>query len=132
MYRRVSLVLALSFGLAGSLFLFFPGVVVEFFNGLSTTLNMAPSPPDGMGFYLALAVGYMYLVTVIAFLMYRHPADRSFPLLLIHGKLATSTLSLYLFFVHGPYLIYIANAAVDGCIGLMLIPLYGALRRKAQ
>jgi hypothetical protein len=132
MYRRVSLILAVTFGLVGSLFLFFPGVVVEFFNRLSPPLALAPSPPDGMGFYLALAVGYMYLVTVIAFAMYRHPAERSFPLLLINGKLATSILSLYLFLVHGHYLIYIANAIVDGCIGLMLIPFYVALRRTAQ
>jgi hypothetical protein len=130
-YRSVSLLLCLSFALVGLVFLFFPDEVVRFFNGLSSAPGMESFPPGGTGFYLILAVGYMYLVAVLAYLMYRHPLNRFFPLLLIHGKLFTAILSLCLFVAHGHHLIYIANAVVDGLIAIVLIPVY-IHRRKAS
>ena len=130
MYRAVSLFLCVSFALVGLLFLLFPGGVIQFFNGISSAAGMPESPPGGTGFYRLLAVGYMYLVALLAYLMHRHPSERSFPLLLINGKCATALLSLILFFAHGAYLIYLANAIVDGGIALILIPFYRDLRRR--
>ena len=129
MYRSVSLILCVSFALVGLLFLFFPGGVIRFFNGLSSAPAMEEPPAGGMGFYLVLAVGYMYLVTLLAYQMYRHPLNRFFPLLMINGKLFTALLSLCLFIVSGPHLIYIANAVVDGLIAVVLIPFYVNLRK---
>jgi hypothetical protein len=131
MYRSLSLLLCLSFALVGLLFLVFPDGVLRFFNGLSSAPGMEGFPPGGTGFYLALAVGYMYLVAVLAYLMYRHPLNRFFPLLLIHGKLFTALLSLSLFVGHGHHLIYATNAAVDGLIAIALVPVYIHRRKGA-
>ena len=131
MYRSVSLLLCVSFALVGLLFLFFPGGVIRFFNGLSSAPPMEEPPAGGTGFYLVLAVGYMYLVAVLAYLMYRHPLNRFFPLLLINGKLFTALLSVCLFVAHGQHLIYIANAVVDGLIAVVLILMYLKLRKAA-
>jgi hypothetical protein len=131
MHRSISLLLCASFALVGLLFLFFPGGVIRLFNGLSTAPAMEEPPAGGMDFYLLLALGYMYLVTLLAYLMYRHPSNRFFPLLLINGKLFTALLSLCLFIVSGPHLIYIANAVVDGLIAVVLIPMYLKLRKAA-
>jgi hypothetical protein len=132
MYRYVSLILSLSFAIVGLMFLFIPGVVVGFFNGLSPALTMAGSPSDGAGFFRILAVGYMYLVAALAFLMYRHPSNKFFPLLLINGKMTTALVSIILYVTGGHYLTYIANAVVDGAIALLLIPFYMHLRMSAS
>jgi ABC-type Co2+ transport system permease subunit len=66
----------------------------------------------------------MYLVTVLAFLMYKNPENRYFPLLLIHAKLASSLLSLALFLAHSHYLIYLANFVIDGIIGGAVLWMY--------
>ena len=92
-----------------------------FFNYVSTYLGMPHSPVQGVGFYLILAVAYMYVVTLLAFSMYRHPQEKSYPLVLANAKLASCAVSLYLFLIYQPYLIYIANGVVDGCIGLIAL-----------
>jgi hypothetical protein len=119
LYRPVSL----------ALFLISPHLVLEFFNGLSSSLGMSLMPIQSSGFYPLLAVGYMYLVTLLAFLMYRHPTNRCFPILLIHGKLATSILSLALFLVLGQYLIYLTNFIVDGFIGIAVLVFYLKMKK---
>lgn len=131
-YRLISLSLAVIFAVVGLLFLFAPSGVLGFFNMVSKGLGMAPSPEQGISFYLILAVGYMYLVTLLAYFMYRYPQDRKFPLLLANGKLASSILSFYLFILHQPYLIYVANGVVDGFIGLLVLFMYLKMKRAAQ
>jgi hypothetical protein len=113
----------------GLLFLFMPGGVLVFFNNISRHLGMERSPIQGAGFYIILAVGYMYLVALLAYFMYRYPENRYFPLLLVNGKLASSILSLYLFLVHQPYLIYIVNCLIDGLIGFVVLGFYLKLKR---
>ena len=129
MYRVMSLTFSSAFAIVGLLFLLIPGAVLHFFNILSPALGMTASPETGAEFYLALAGGYMYLVTVIAYMMYRHPSERHLPLLLINGKLSTAFLSVILFAVQGRYLIYAVNAVVDSGIALAVIPFYLKLRR---
>jgi hypothetical protein len=116
LYRASALILAACFLLVGIIFLFFPAGVFSFFNLLSRALGMAEAPFVGGGFFLVLASGYMFLVSLLAWLMFRHPENGSFPSLLAQGKLATSLLSLGFFLVHRPYLIYLANFLVDGLI----------------
>jgi len=116
-YRIVSLLLALGFAAVGCIFLFFPDGVITLFNRLSQPLQWPVSPPVGFHFYLVLAAGYMYLVSVLAWLMFRHPANPVFGILLANGKIATSLLSLAFFLLHAPLLIYLANFVVDGAIG---------------
>jgi hypothetical protein len=123
-YRPVSIVLMLLFAVTGLLFLFIPGQVLNLFNGVSASLGMPQSPVTGLSFYLILAVGYMYLVTVLAFLMYRHPENKYFPQLLAHAKIASSVLSVTLFLLDAYYLIYLANFVIDGFIGALVAILY--------
>ncbi len=128
-YRAVSFVLMLLFAMTGALFLGFPDAAIAFFNTLSPSFGMPQAPASGRDFYLILAVGYMYLVTILAFSMFRHPENRLFPMLLTHAKLASSILSLALFLLQARYLIYLANFVVDGVIGIVVLTMYLKMRR---
>jgi hypothetical protein len=129
-YRLISLCLAVIFSLVGLIFLFFSSGVLIFFNDIAFYLGMEPSPVQGVDFYLILAAGYMYLVSLLAFLMVKHPDNRFFPLLLTNAKLASSLLSLGFFILHQPYLIYLTNCLVDGFIGMLILVFY--LKMKKQ
>jgi hypothetical protein len=130
-YKILSLVLLLLFAATGILFLAIPDRVMDFFNAISSSIGMQPSPVVGWNFYLILAAGYMYLVSILAFWMYRRPQDPRFPLLLTHAKLASSVLSLAFFLLHGHYLIYLANFIIDGFIGSLVLSMYLKMRKKA-
>ena len=127
-YKTFSLVLAVVFAIVGLAFLAAPARVIETFNGLSSSLGLATAPVTGFSFYLALAVAYMELVTVIAVFMYLHPGSAMYPLLLFHGKIASAALSFLLFFVHLPFLLYLGNGIVDGGIGVAALIIF--LKKK--
>jgi predicted secreted protein len=130
LYKIVSLGLAATFILVGVVFLFFPDGVVSFFNALSRSLGMEESAPGGFHFYLVLTGGYMYLVALLAWLMFRFPDNSDFPFLLANGKIATSIISLGFFLLHQPLLIYLVNFVVDGLIGAVVLAFY--LTRKVR
>lgn len=117
-YRTTAIILAASFILVGLLFLCLPDGVILFFNSLSSPLGLPQAPLIGFQFYLALGSGYMYIVALLAWLMFRHPENGVYSRLLIHAKLVTSLLSLGFFIFQRPFLIYLANFLVDGLIGL--------------
>jgi len=121
LYKVFSLGAALIFAVVGLIFLIIPTGVLVFFNNLSLYLGLPPSPVQGVSFYLILAVAYMYLVTLLAFLMYRYPRDKVYVFLLANAKIASAALSLGLFVVSQPYLIFLANFVIDGSIGLLAI-----------
>ncbi len=129
-YRKLSVIMAVMFAITGLLFLVVPNGVLSFFNSLSHEIGMKEAPLNGMGFYLILAVGYMYLVTLLACLMYKYPGNQFYPLLLANGKLASSCLSLYMFISHQPYLIYMVNFIIDGMIGSVVLIFYFRLRKN--
>ena len=131
-YRTVSLLLTLTFTLVGIVFLFYSNIVLEFFNSVSENVGMPASPVTGIDFYHILAVGYMYLVSLLAYLMFRHPENRYFPLLLANSKLASSALSLSFFIFHQPFLIYLVNFIVDGLIGLLVLYFYYQIKRTVR
>lgn len=131
-YRMISISLAIMFAAAGLLFLLIPDGVLSLFNFISGEIGMKEAPLGGTGFYLVLAAGYMYLVTLIAWLMYKNPGNRYFPLLLANGKLASSLLSVYMFISHQPWLIYLVNFVVDGYIGTAVLILYLLLIKKIR
>ncbi len=131
-YRMASLVGALVFATFGLVFLAIPEGLLGFFNTISRPLGMRPSPVQGMGFYLVPAVGYMYTVTVLAFMMYLHPRRRTFPALLAHGMMAGSFLSLYLFLIDGQYLIYVAACIGSGAAGLAALTMAISNSRMRQ
>ena len=128
-YKSTSLILMLLFAVTGVLFLVIPDKVLILFNTLSSSWGMLQSPVSTWSFYLILTVGYMYLVTILAFLMFKHPDNRYFPLLLTHAKLASSILSLALYLLQAHYLIYLANFIIDDVIGIIVLSLYLKMRR---
>ena len=129
-YERFSLSMAITFAAVGILFLFMADDVLMFFNQLSPIVGMIPSSGEGFGFYLILAVGYMYLVTLLAVFMYRQPQNPYFPLLLLNGKAASSALSFALLALHQPYLIYLTNGIVDGTIAIIVLVFYLKMQSK--
>lgn len=129
LYKIFSLSSSIIFFIVGFIFLLIPNRVLVFFNTLSSYIGMVPSPVIGVNFYVVLAVAYMYLVALLAFLMYRHPENMYFPLLLANGKLASSLLSLYIFSVHYPSLIFVVNCFVDGLIGLVVLIFYRKIKK---
>jgi hypothetical protein len=131
LYRPVSLLLAGLFAATGLVFLLIPEQVLSLFNTISTCWGMTQSPVAGSTFYVVLAVGYMYVVTVLAFLMFRHPENRTLPVLLLHAKAASSLLSLGFFLFQDRYLIYLTNFVIDGAIAVLVLGLH-LKARKAQ
>ncbi len=131
-YKSISLALSVIFAVVGFIFLFIPDGVIKFFNTFSSSLGLPESPVQATGLYVVLAVGYMYLVTLLAYLMYKHPENPYFPLLLINGKSASSFISLLLFVVHQPYLMFIANCIADGIIAAGVWILYRKMKTARQ
>jgi hypothetical protein len=127
-YRTVSFSLAILFGLVGLLFLFVPERVLLFFNNLSPLVGLQKSPVHSLSLFVILTAGYMYLVTMLAYGMYKNPEQRVYPLLLVHGKTASSLISLFFFFFSIPSLILLANALIDGLIALGVLLLSQKIR----
>jgi len=131
-YRIFSLSFAIIFLIVGCLFLLVPGRVLIFFNSLSEYLGLNQSPVPDFNIYIVLAIAYMYLVTLVAFLMYKHPENSYFPLLLANGKLASSLLSLCIFVFSQPYLILVVNCVVDGLIGIAAYAFYRKIKSRGS
>jgi len=127
-YKFISLCLSLIFGVVGLLLLFLPEGVLILFNTISSFVGFQKSAVYGVSLYLILSVGYMYLVTLFAFLMYRQPDNKVFPMLLVNGKSASSILSFLFFLVYRPYLIFLTNGVIDGLIAVGVF----VLNRKAR
>ena len=130
-YKLVSLTLSIIFGIVGIIFLAIPEQVLSFFNAISLHYGLPASPTQGIGFFLILAVAYMYLVSMLAFMMYKNPENSSFPLLLINGKSVSSVVSILLIIVQSPSLIYMVNAITDGTIALGVLLLNRKIRERS-
>jgi hypothetical protein len=130
-YRVFSLGLAVIFALVGGVFLVLPREMIAFFNGISRSLGMVEAPPAGRSFFGVLAVAYMTVVTILAWRMYRSPAEKIYPLLLGQAKVASSLLSFLMFAFHAPWLVYLVNGIVDGGLGTIVLAMYLGVRRGA-
>ncbi|HTR80501.1 MAG TPA: hypothetical protein VMM58_02650 [Bacteroidota bacterium] len=93
---------------------------------------MNQAPEQSFNFYSILAVAYMYLVTVLAYLMFMNPGEARFVWLLINAKAVSSLLSFIFFIVVGSYLICLANGIVDGMIAFGLVILLKKVRIAAE
>jgi hypothetical protein len=129
-YKAFSLGLAVIFALVGGVFLILPQETLSFFNALSRRLGMVEGPAE-RSFFGVLAVAYMYVVTFLAWLMYKSPREKIFPLLLGQAKVASSLLSFLMFAVHAPWLIYLVNGVVDGALGIVVLMMYFRVRAGA-
>ena len=122
-YRLASAGLCAAFALVGAVFLLAPDAVLTLFDGWSRALGLATLDAPADPFFVALAVAYMYLVTLHAWSMYRHPHDPSAARLLIQAKLASAVLSFALCALRRPYLILLVNGVVDGSIAGLVVML---------
>ncbi len=118
--RMTGFSLAGTFALVGIVFLAIPEKVLAAFNRLASGLGWPASPTAGYTLYLALAAGYMYVVTLLAWKIARHPGERVYPTLLVHAKAASAVICLALFAFQEQYLLYLANFVVDGAIALFV------------
>jgi hypothetical protein len=131
-YKFISLSLTVIFGLVGLAFLFISESIVKLFNTTSYFLGMQQGAVVGTNLYVVLAVAYMYLVALLAYLMYRNPEHREYPLLLMNGKLMSGVISFGLFLAVQPLLIYLANGVIDGSIGLLAMMMYRRTKKGSS
>ncbi len=129
-YRLSALFLMTAFIIVGLLFFLMPDGVLSFFNDISGQLGMDKIILRERSFFLVLATAYMYVVSLLAFFMFKYPDNQLPPLLLLNAKLASSLLSFGMFLAHQPYLIYLANGLIDGAIGIFVLILYLRLRKE--
>ena len=132
LHSTVGAALAAVFAVVGLLFVVVPASVLRFFDVLSRHAGFAPFPGPLERFWLVLAAAYMYVVTVLAWFMFRRPEDPAYPRLLAHAKLASAALSLAAFVLLAPHLILLANAVADGAIGLVAVWLWRRCAGPAQ
>lgn len=131
-YKLTSISFMIIFLVVGLIFLFTPDAALSFFNSLSGKIGMQEVPLQGAGFYLILASGYMYIVTLLSYFMVRRPSEKIYPLLLANAKLASSALSIGMFLFHCRYLIYFANFLVDGMIGAIAVYFFIQIRNSEK
>ncbi len=129
-YAPLSLSMCLLFALVGLLFLLMPGAVIELFNAVSRPLGMPEAPKQDAGLFVALAAGYMYVVSLLAYRMFRQPGARIFPVLLAHAKGASAVISIFLFAAFRPCLILLVNGLIDGVIAVFVYLLMRAMRER--
>jgi cytochrome bd-type quinol oxidase subunit 2 len=132
--KTIGSALAVLFAVVGLVFLVLPGGVLRGLNAAARFIGYpeGQSPVVGAQFYLVLAVAYMAVVTALAALIARHPDHSWFPLLLAIAKVSSAVLSLGLALFDRPYLVYLANGAVDGAIGGLALVLFRRARRAGE
>lgn len=110
--------LALSFALVGTQFALAPDATIRGLDAAGAWLgDFAPTPATGARLWLALAVAYMVLVTLLAWLAQRDLAHaRPYLALLFAGKASSSLGALAAYHGVAPAFPYLANFLVDGAI----------------
>ncbi len=125
-YRAIALAFAVTFAAVGLVFLLAPGAVLNVLDRVAALTGRPgmPAADADAGLFRALAVAYMYFVTLLAWMMFRRPAEPVWPALLAHAKLASAIVSLFFYVGRAPYLVFAANGIVDGAIGLIALLLW--------
>ena len=116
--EAAGLIMSVIFAAVGLIFLVSGDAVLAFFNAISAAIGWVPGPAHADGFFRILACGYMYVVSLLAFLLWRRPFDRIPSLLLVNAKGASAFLSACFFLLDQPLLIYATNCVVDGSIAV--------------
>lgn len=132
LYRALAGFLCVSFALVGLLFLVLPRAVLSIFDAWSLAVGLARSDAGPGELFVVLAGAYMYLVTALAWSMFRHPRELAPACLLVQAKLASALLSFAVFFLRHPHLVLLVNGIVDGCIGGLVLLLLMRRSRVAS
>ena len=109
-----------TFAVVGIVFVAIPGKVLAAFNRLAAGLGWPESTTQPFTLYLALAIAYMYVVTLLAWQIARHPGVRAYPWVLANAKAASAVVCIALFALQEQYLLYLANFVVDGAIAVFV------------
>ncbi len=121
------------FALGAIDFLVFPYMTVRILNAGARALNMheVVALNAGQDFWLTLAVPYMILVAVFAWVAQRGVKIAAQPVqFLMLAKASSSLTSLALFVFGGFPYAFLANFVVDGGIALLTFGFYRAARRE--
>jgi hypothetical protein len=134
--RRVVLVLralSLTFVVVGALFLLAPDATLRSLDASGALLgDFAATPPTGARLWLSLAVAYMVLVALLAWLAQRDLAQaRPYLALLFAGKASSSLIALLAYRTVAPCYPYLANFVIDGAIALGVAAIWQAAPRLA-
>lgn len=133
LYRAASGVLCAAFIVVGAAFLLVPARLLAVFDAWSRRVGLATSAGEPGELYVVLAVAYMYVVSLLAWSMYRHPEDPRPARLLVHAKAASAALSFAVFCFRQPHLVLLVNGIVDGAIaGLVVLLLAGSAARAEE
>jgi hypothetical protein len=113
-------VLAVSFAVVGTLFLLAPDSVLASLDSTGRLFgDFEETPATGARLWLSLAVAYMLLVTIFAYMAQRDLARaRPYLALLVAGKATSSLVALLAYQTVSPSFAYLANFVVDGAIAL--------------
>lgn len=130
-YRYISISFGIIFGLVGITFLFMGDEVMVVFNRISAVVGMEQVEPVKGHFFGILAAAYMYVVALLALLMYRNPKEPLYPFILLNAKMASAVISFMMFLTDKYLLIYISNGIVDGLIGWLVFFMYRYSKRNA-
>ncbi|MHC4106385.1 MAG: hypothetical protein ACYSR9_15700 [Planctomycetota bacterium] len=132
MYKPLSFAGAVLFAVCGLYFLILPNRVYLFFNIISRSLGMPRMPVKDIDFFYIYTIGYLYIMAALSFLMFRNPESRHFPVLLANGSFAVSILSIAMFLIHKPYLIYGASLIANGIIGALAISGSAKMKKRSH
>src|SRR5574338_653322 len=126
--------LALGFAVVGALFLLAPDATLRVLDASGAWIGeFAPTPATGARLWLSLAVAYMVLVTLLAWLAQRELARaRPYLALLFAGKASSSLIALVAYRTAAPCYPYLANFAIDGAIALGVGAIWCAAPRLAR
>src|SRR5690606_37418769 len=126
-------ILMLSFAGVGALFALAPDATIRGLDAAGAWFgDFAPTPATGARLWLALAVAYMLLVTLLAWLAQRDlRAARPYLALLFAGKASSSLGALAAYGSVAPTFPYLANFLVDGAIAIGVAALWLAAPRLA-
>ncbi len=121
---------AASFAIVGTLFFLFPDGTIRFLNGVGAFLgDFTPAPPSALRFWVSLSLGYMALVTALAYLAQRDLRRRDLLALLALAKGVSSFTCLGYYLFSSDAFVYLANFLVDGSIAMATIAIWFVVPR---
>lgn len=125
--------LAASFAVVGTLFFLAPDATLASLDRTGALFgSFPPTPATGARLWLSLAVAYMLLVTIFAWMAQRDlAAARPYLALLVAGKAASSLAALHAYGSVSPAFPYLANFVVDGAIAVGVAAIWLAAPRLA-
>ncbi len=105
----------------GLIFLLVPDLITYVMNAAPRTVGWGELLPDSSErFWVVLAVSMMGMLTALSFLASESPGTRGYALVHILSKILSTVGFLYMYFNHRPYFAYLAGAATDFPLAILV------------